>query len=414
MEVPRYLPRSVDPLLDELITNMPAVMLVGPRAAGKTTTGRRHAQTLIRLDREAEAVAFRADPDAALRGLREPVLLDEWQAVPDVLGAVKRAVDDDPHPGHFILTGSVRADLDAQMWPGTGRLIRVPMVGLTQREIEGDIAAQPFLDQLARRGTDSLTLPDARPDLRGYVERALQSGFPEPALRLRPPARQYWLDSYLEQLLTRDAEYVDSRRDPERLRRFFEALALNTAGVVEAKTLYDAAGINRKTADAYEQLLRNLLVVDALPAWTSNRLKRLVKTPKRYLVDPALAVAPLGLDADGVLRDGDLLGRILDTFVAAQLKAETPICATRPRLHHLRQEQGRREVDLLAELAGHRVIGIEVKADSAPRRDAANHLRWLRNELGDRFMAGVVFHTGPNIYELDEDIVAAPICALWG
>jgi len=104
---------------------LPAVLLVGPRATGKATTARRLSASVVRLDRPAEAAAFSADPDAALSRLTEPVLLDEWQAVPDVLGAVERAVDDDPRPARFLLTGSVRADLDAATWPGTGRLVRL-------------------------------------------------------------------------------------------------------------------------------------------------------------------------------------------------------------------------------------------------------------------------------------------------
>ena len=94
-----YLSRIVDPLLDELVGQLPAIFITGPRATGKTTTAARRAATVVRLDREAEAAAFRADPDAALRGLPEPVLLDEWQVVPGVLGAVKRAVDADPQAG---------------------------------------------------------------------------------------------------------------------------------------------------------------------------------------------------------------------------------------------------------------------------------------------------------------------------
>ena len=117
----KYLPRLVDSVLGELVVGLPAVLLVGPRASGKTTTARRHARSVIRLDRPAEAAVVAVDPDVALAGLEEPVLIDEWQVVPDVLGAVKRAVDDDPRPGRFLLTGSVRAELAASGWPATGR-----------------------------------------------------------------------------------------------------------------------------------------------------------------------------------------------------------------------------------------------------------------------------------------------------
>lgn len=407
-----YLPRLVDGQIDALLAELPAIFLTGPRATGKTTTAARRAATIVRLDREAEAVAVRADPDAALRGLREPILLDEWQVAPGVLGAVKRAVDADPRPGRFLITGSVRGDLDGEMWPGTGRLTRVSMFGMTVRELTELGPGVPFVDRVAA-GTDLLPAEDS-PDLRGYVELALRSGFPEPALHLSENARRAWLESYVEHLLTRDAEQVDGGRDPVRLRRYLAAYALNTAGIVDERTLFEAAGINRRTAQAYERLLANLLVVEALPAWTSNRLKRLVLMPKRHLVDPALAGAVLGLDTNLVLREGDLLGRLLDTFVVAQLRAELGVSAARPRLYHVRQQQGRLEVDLLAELAGGRLVAIEVKADAAPSPDAARHLATLRDLYPETFVAGIVLHTGPRTYRLGDRIVAAPISTLWG
>ena len=129
-------------------------------------------------------------------------------------------------------------------------------------------------------------------------------------------SRRRWIDGYVDQLLTRDAALVDRGRDPARLRRYLEAYALNSAGLVEDKTLYDAAGIDRRTALAYEALLVNLQVVEALPAWTSNRLKRLTLSPKRYLVDPALLSGIIGVTQTAVLRNGDLLGRVLESFVA--------------------------------------------------------------------------------------------------
>ncbi len=406
-----YLPRIVDPLLDELIAELPAIFITGPRATGKTTTAARRAATIVHLDRDAEAAAFRADPDAALRGLPEPVLLDEWQVVPGVLGAVKRAVDTDPRPGRFIVTGSARGDLEGDLWPGTGRLTRVPMVGMTVREQAGLGSAGPFLDRVVA-GADLAPAADS-PDLRGYVELLLRGGFPEAALRMGAMARRHWLESYVDHLVTRDAAQLEGGRDPVRLRRFLEAYALSTAGVVEEKTLLEAAGINRRTAQAYERLLGNLLVVEALPAWASNRLKRLVLTSKRHLVDPALAGGVLRLDVDSVLRDGDLLGRLLDTFVVAQLRAELPVTLTRPRLYHVRQQQGRFEVDLLAELAGGGLVGVEIKATASPGPADARHLAGLRDRYPDTFVAGVVLHTGPRAYGLGERLMAVPISALW-
>jgi hypothetical protein len=262
-------------------------------------------------------------------------------------------------------------------------------------------------------GRGDIGTPQDPPDLRGYIEMALASGFPEPALRLSEPARQRWLESYVEQLVTRDAVEVDHGRDPQRLRRYLEACATVSAGVVHDSTLYEAAGINRRTAMAYDRLLQNLLVIEHVPAWTSNRLRRLIRSPKRYLVDAGLFPGILRLDTRAVLRDGDLLGRVLDTFVASQIRSDLPVTESRPRLFHLRTEQGRHEVDLIAELAGGPAVGIEVKATSAPRSGDARHLVWLRDALGHRFAAGVVLHTGTGVYQLDQGITAAPICALW-
>lgn len=377
----------------------------------------RGAPAVISLDRVAEATAFEADPDAALRGLAEPVLLDEWQNVPGVLGAVRRAVEADPRAGRFFVTGSLRAELEHEVWPGTGRLVRLALYPMTIREQLGNVVGRTFFDRIARH--EELTVPSNVPDLLGYVELALRSGFPTAALRLTGRARQAWLESYIDDLLTHDVEQLEEsatrKRDARRLRRYFEAYALNSAGVAGTRTIFEAAQVSKATAAAYEELLSDLLVVEQVPAWTSNRLKRLLRRPKRSVIDPALIATALRMDEQGVMRDGDLLGRILDTFVTAQLRAEAAVSGTRPRLHHLRTGQGRHEVDLVAELAGQRVIGIEIKASAAPTaRNEGKHLVWLRDELGDRFVAGVVFHTGPRLFALADKVIATPISVLWG
>lgn len=408
-----YVLRAVDGLLDEMLAAFSAISLVGPRAAGKTTTAVRRAGTVLRLDRPNVRMAVAADPDAMLAGLPEPVVIDEWQEVPDVLGAVKRSVDDDPRPGRFILTGSVRAELENRLWPGTGRMLQVPMYGFSVRELRGRAADLTFIDRVAADGVSAVRAHDEELNIRGYLDLMLEGSFPEPALRTPPSARGRWFNGYVEQMITRDVPAVAPRRDAELMRRYLSALAINSAGLVAEESLREAAGINAKTAREYQAVFERMFVLDLVPAWFSNRIKRLVKMPKRYLVDPALVAAVLGLGLDAILYGPDMLGRLLDTFVAAQLRAELAVSGLNPRLYHLREEHGRHEIDLIIETANGLLIGIEIKASATVTLSDARHLAWLRDEIGDAFAAGIVLHTGPYVFPLGDRLVAAPVSALW-
>lgn len=409
-----YIERLTDRLLTELLSGLPAVLVAGPRATGKTTTARRHTATNLRLDRDVEASAVAADPDVVLAGLAEPVLLDEWQAVPEVLGAVKRAVDDDPRPGRFVLTGSASSDVLADGWPATGRIVRITQWGLSCRELYGDVGAQSILDVVFGGGVADLIVPNPAPDLRIYVNHALAGGFPQAVLQPSEMLRRRWLGGYVDQLLSRDARLIGESRDPRRLRRYLQALATNSAGLVETKVLYDAAGISRTTALSYDALLELLMVTEQIPAFSDNRMKRLTRASKRFLVDPSMFVPLLGVNERSALRDGNVLGRLIETFVLAQLRPEREVSEIGPTFFHLREESGRREIDLIAEAPDGRLIGIEVKATAAPGRGDAKHLIWLRDQMGDRFVAGIVFHTGPRPFRIDAGIYALPISVLWG
>ena len=405
-----YVPRLVDGLLEEYLAELPAVMVVGPRACGKTTTALRLAKSVVRLD-SGDAAAFRASPDAALRGRPEPVLLDEWQMVPEVLSAVKRAVDTDRRPGRFLITGSNRRDSSDRFWPGTGRVVMVHMQPLTVAE---QIARQSrcFIDRIALGGLPRA--PTGRVlDLRDYLTMALRGGFPEPVLKLGERTAQAWLESYADQIVLRDARLHGTSPDAVRLRQYLEACAVVSGSATHHKKLYDTAGVSRKTAVGYDNLLRDLMVIDHLPAWSTNRLKRLSRTPKRYVVDSGLLGGILRVTVDDVLTSPRLLGSMVETFVMAQLRSEATVAQIRYRLSHLREQDGRREIDIIAELGGGRIIGIEVKSAADIKTQDARHLVWLSQTLGDRFVAGIVLHTGPDTFQLANRIYAAPISSLW-
>jgi uncharacterized protein len=412
-----FIPRLVETLLPEILADFPAALLVGPRASGKTTIAARFASTVLRLDRPLEAQAVAADPDAALVGLNPPILLDEWQVVPSVMGAVKRSVDQGAPPGTFLLTGSTAADLSNDGWPMTGRVVRLPMWGLVERERTNNVHRPSLIDVLRRGETDRFGEAEEPLDLRGYVERALLGGFPEVVSMANERSRARWLASYVDQVVRRDVATgasVTSHRDPVRMRKYLQAIAANTAGTPEHRRLYDAVSIERTTALAYDSLFEHLFVTEQIPAWSANQLSRLTVIPKRHLVDAALMGPLLGVDLRAVLRNADLLGRVIETYVVAQIRAELSLLNEPVQMYHLRTKEGREEIDIVLEFANGDVIGIEIKASSAPEPNDARHLRWLQQELGERFVAGVLFHTGPRIWRHEPDIHYLPISALWG
>ena len=178
--------------------------------------------------------------------------------------------------------------------------------------------------------------------------------------------------------------------------------------------LAEASGLNRRTASSYHEMATVLRLVSDIPAWHTNRLKRLTSMPKRCMTDSGLAAWLMGVDREALKRDTDARGRIVETYVAAQMRVEADASRLGARMYHLRTQGGAHEIDLIVEF-GRRVAAFEVKTSSAPRPPDARHIAWLRDNLPpDRFAGGVVFHTGPHRYRLGEDIEAVPIAGLWG
>lgn len=409
--IPRLIDRTVGELCD-LDDGVPAILIVGPRSCGKTTTAQTHSHSQLRLDRPTERGVALADPDAVIAVGERPLLIDEWQLAPEVLGAVKRAVDTDFSPGQFILTGSARTDLMASGWAGTGRVVRLAMWGMTERELRGNGSGPGFLGIAGDREAEMPAIIDA-PDMREYVALALRGGLPQIATSASASRRARLLDAYVDQLVSRDVELSGTRANVALLRTYLRALAASSAGIPSTERLVEATNLDRATVQRYDGVFESLMVSERLPAYGGNRLNRIASRPKRYLTEPALIGPLLGVDERAAMRDVDLLGRMIDTYVAAQLRPELESIVPKPRLMHLRDKNGEREIDLIVEYPDGSVLAIEIKADATPGRDAGRHMRWLADRLGSDFRRGIVFHTGPRSFQYEPSIWYLPISALW-
>jgi uncharacterized protein len=415
-----YTPRVVDAELDELMRSVAALAIEGAKGVGKTKTAARRAKRTRELDDPTQRSIASADPERLLDG-PAPVLIDEWQYVPESWDLVRRAVDAGAVPGSFLLTGSSRP-AERGSHSGAARIVSLRMRPLALSE-RGLASPTVSLSELLRGG---------RPQLRGgcsagledYVEEIVSSGFP--GLRsLSGRALRAQLDGYLLRIVDRDFEELGHNlRDPAALRRWLAAYAAATSTAASFETIRDAAtgGHGEKPAKTttlpYRDVLERLWVLDPVEAWlpTRNRISRLSSPPKHQLADPALAARLLGVDADALLegrdagpplpRDGTLLGALFESLVT--LSARTYAQAAEATVKHLRTAGGQREIDLIVERADGRIVAIEVKlARDAKDHDTA-HLRWLADRVGDDLLDAVIVTTGPEAYRREDGIAVVP------
>lgn len=404
-------PRAVDRFVrDELLPEFPAIMVVGPRASGKSTSMQAFADTVLDLSRPSDRQAALDDPDGILARATGTVLIDEWQEAPEILGAVKRAVDNDRSntPGRFIVTGSVRSANDPRTWAGTGRIFRVQMYGLTQAELAFNASYNPIDAFFSHADADFQPSAVTRAE---YLELIVAGRFPT-VIGKSARARGLFYRSYVEQLLTKDARQVVERNpQPAKLEAVLASCAARSGKELNKQATRRDADVSTVTADGHLDVLEGLSVIARLPAWGSNRVKRLNQAPKLLLTDPGMAAHLLNTNADAISDDPDLVGSFFETFVGAELLTHQVAASKQTTISHLRTKD-QQEVDVILEQPGG-VVGVEVKSATSVRAEDFKGLRWLKSKLGAIFKFGAVLYTGQLAYEVETDLWALPISALW-
>lgn len=419
-----YVRRIVDAELDDLFGQVPAIALDGPKGVGKTTTAEQRAMGLAKLDSKSVRESIAADPDLILRRMR-PLLIDEWQKVPEVWDVVRRAVDADPEGGQFLLTGSASPQAGVTAHSGAGRIGRLRMRPMTLSE-RG--VGEPGIS-LAELLTGSRPTLDATCSVRlaDYADEILASGLP--ALRgLTPRALRFQLDSYLRNAVDRDVpEQGLNVRKPDLMLSWLRAYASATATTASYTEILNAATPGqadkpaRGTAIAYRDVLASLWLLDPVPAWmpTGSAMTRLGQAPKHHLADPALAARLLGLSLDALLdgqgqpigpQEGTMLGHLFESL--ATLCVRVPAQAAEAAIAHLRTRNGDHEIDLVVVRDDGRVLAIEVKLATTVEDRDVRHLHWLTHRLGNRLLDAIVITTGPAAYRRPDGIGVVPLALL--
>lgn len=409
MKQDKFYARFVLARVHQALRDTPVVILNGPRQCGKTTLVRYliggH-RSYLTLDDDTVLASAHSDPTAFLRGL-DRASLDEVQRAPELLRAIKRVVDQDRRPGRFLLTGS--ADLLALPRVSeslAGRMEVITLLPLAHSELLG--RRPRFLDHAFRGRLGSIASPVIGPDL---VELMLAGGYPE-LLARTPARRQQWVREYARAVIMRDVRDVAEIDRLDEMPRLLRALAHHAGQLLNFAELGGVLGLDAKTARRYLGILEQVYLVRRLEPWFTNRLKRMIKTPKLHFLDSGLLAVLRGLTADRLAADRAAMGALLESFVYSEIAKLISWTDREVTVHHYR-DKDQYEVDLVLERDDGAIIGIEVKAAATVTEHDFRGMRRLAAACGDQFQLGLVLYDSETSVPFGERLFAAPISALW-
>ena len=426
-------PRFAERPLKASLADSPAVLIHGPRQCGKTTLARMVFQpnnmqrtggqvmrreneeplewdsdNYVTFDDDVARESAESDPIGFVNDLPNGVILDEVQRAPSIFTALKVAIDRDRTPGRFLLTGSSHVLLVPQVSDSlAGRMEIIRLHPLAQCELSSRFPT--FFDRLFSGEFKAPPMPRS-PDR--LVDRIVAGGFPAALARATEGRRHNWYLNYVETQLQRDVRDIARIADHEAMSRLLGVAAAQTARLYNLLDMSSTFSLSRPTIGKYVEILERIFLLERLPAWQNNRLKRTVKAPKLHVCDTGIGCAVIGARSESLTKDRDLMGQYLESFVFQELKRQASWYGEPLRFFHYR-DKDMIEVDLVIEKGSIAVAGVEAKASSTVRDSDFRGLRKLKDAAGDRFAGGVVLYDGERCWSFGEGLSAVPIRSLW-
>ena len=437
-------PRGQLKQLKVALSEAPVVFIQGPRQCGKTTIAmmiQENPNAVVgteilngpvpdklsanevdyqyyTMDDELTRTAASNDPSGFICNLPERVILDEIQRVPDLFLEIKAEVDRRREAGRFLLTGSSQAMSSPKVSESlAGRMALTRLHPLSQLEIKHGrvnmnsqlITAEGFFELLLDRKFETAQHPF---DESSLPDRILKGGFPE-ALKLSTPrSRNRWYRDYIDLICQRDILDLSRIQMIDVIPDILLAAAEQNAGLLNVQRFAQSFGVSWPAMRDYFTLLKQVYLLEMLRPWHKVQMKRLVKTPKLHMGDSGLACSLLSLNSSALESDRILYGRVLENFVYLELIRQASWRDARILFYHFR-DKDKKEVDIVMEVGGRHIAGVEVKASRTVRRSDFSGLRRLQAISGERFIAGAVLYCGDMCIAFEENMFALPISVLW-
>lgn len=409
----QYQRNLTDSLLDALASS-PAVLITGARQTGKTTLVKKisadNGFSYVTFDDLFAQGAADADPIGFIESLSKPAILDEVQTAPKIFLPLKKDIDEHRKAGRYILTGSANPLVIPQLGDSlAGRMQILHLWPLSQGELHG--TQERFLDLLfAKTAPQFTSLKISKEHL---MHLAITGGYPS-LQGIGSEKRQYeWCNGYLMSLVQKDITDLAKIENLRSIPNILQTLATRVGGILVERDIARNVAIPPTSLHRYLQLLHHLFLIFFLPAWYRNLGKRIIKAPKIYFVDTAILLHLLNYNAERLLSDLNMLGRVVENFVLVEILKQATWSLTIVKPYHYRTHDGSGEVDLVLESNSGKVAGIEVKNTDTISSEDFKGLKMLQEDAGKDFLRGIVLYTGSKQHSFGPDLFAVPISALW-
>lgn len=421
-----YEKRLIDSILKEYVDELPAILLEGAKAVGKTETCKQLASTEYSMDNAAQRELLQNNPDIILQNSK-PVLIDEWQLAPSLWSYVRHAVDDGLPNGSVLFTGS-SIRVNSRVHSGAGRIIRLK---LRPYSIEERNLSDSYIRIADLFNFDSKATVNGETDktLVDYLDEIYRSGFP--GIRNKPERIQkVLLKSYVTNIAEHEFEENGFKiLNPHSLLAWMRIYAAAVGTETKQSTLINAATASdaipsAPTVSKYREALEILDITDEVQPFLpmGKVYGNLAKGTKHFMLDPAIALSLLGVEKDELIDyqvpkyvskfHQTLTGQLIESFVYQSLVVYADV--NDAQLSYYRNSRGTREIDFILQ-KGYRLILFEVKTNPDVKDSYVRHLNWFEDEIGDEFkVTKVLLNTGRYAYTRQEDHVHVIPLALLG